>query len=208
MTREPNREVLNKWFADRGDITHRVNYDLDSNSTVLDVGGYMGDWAAKINNRYGSTIHIFEPVNKFYNTITDRFKAVSNITVHKFGLSDDNIETKISIGADASSVFKAQGNTETIQLRSLIEFMDENDITKVDLMKVNIEGGEYDLLENIIKHGYQNRFVNVQVQFHRFVDNCESRRSGIRKSLMDTHKITYDYPFVWENWVLKTDNND
>jgi hypothetical protein len=26
------------------------------------------------------------------------------------------------------------------------------------------------------------------------------RRKSIQDSLKKTHKITYEYPFVWENW--------
>jgi hypothetical protein len=27
--------------------------------------------------------------------------------------------------------------------------------------------------------------------------------SGIQKSLSKTHRLTYQYEFVWENWTLK-----
>ena len=37
-----------RWFADNGDRTHRLNYDLNSNSVVFDVGGYKGDFAFSI----------------------------------------------------------------------------------------------------------------------------------------------------------------
>ena len=35
-----NSESLGKWFADQGDYTHNINYDLDENSIVIDLGGY------------------------------------------------------------------------------------------------------------------------------------------------------------------------
>ena len=35
-------------------------------------------------------------------------------------------------------------------------------------------------------------------------DDSEEKRENIRKSLSLTHKLTYDYTFVWENWELKS----
>jgi hypothetical protein len=49
------------WFNDRGDQTHRLNYELDANSVVFDLGGYEGEWARDIYCLYGSFIYIFEP---------------------------------------------------------------------------------------------------------------------------------------------------
>ena len=69
-------------------------------------------------------------------------------------------------------------------------------------MKVNIEGGEYDLLEGLIENGLTARIRNIQVQFHDFVPNAYERMKNIQLSLSKTHKITYQFEFVWENWEL------
>lgn len=42
-----------RWATDKGDSTHRLNYDLDENSIVFDVGGYLGKWAELIYAKYG-----------------------------------------------------------------------------------------------------------------------------------------------------------
>jgi hypothetical protein len=34
-------------------------------------------------------------------------------------------------------------------------------------------------------------------------DDCEIRRNNIREKLSETHTLTYDYTFVWENWEKK-----
>jgi hypothetical protein len=43
---------------------------------------------------------------------------------------------------------------------------------------------------------------DIQVQFHDFVPDAEIRRDEIRRALSATHHLTYDYPFVWENWRI------
>lgn len=47
---------------------------------------------------------------------------------------------------------------------------------------------------------------NLQIQFHNFVDSAEEKREAIRKQLSLTHKLTYDYYFIWENWELNANS--
>ena len=73
----------------------------------------------------------------------------------------------------------------------------------VDLMKVNIEGGEYELLEHLIAKGLVPRIRNIQVQFHEDVIPRAARRmERIQSSLAKTHHLTWQERFIWENWEL------
>ena len=79
----------------------------------------------------------------------------------------------------------------------------KNNIKKIDLLKLNIEGSEYDVLEKLLNDGKIDIIENIQVQFHTFIDNCVDRRNNIREKLKNTHIETYCYEFVWENWKKK-----
>ena len=71
------------------------------------------------------------------------------------------------------------------------------------MIKINIEGGEFEFLENIIKSELVTKFDNIQVQFHDFVPNSDIRMSEIQKELSKTHYLTYQFEYVWENWKRK-----
>ena len=74
----------------------------------------------------------------------------------------------------------------------------------VDLIKINIEGGEYEVLESLIADNKLSMFKNLQIQFHDFIiENAKERMSKIQQELAKTHVLTYQYEFVWENWKLK-----
>jgi len=192
-----------RWVQDNGDGIHRLNYDLDKNSIVIDAGGYKGEWSEKIYNKYGCKIFIFEPIKKYFELICEKFKDNKNIYVFNYGLSDLKKELEIYHTDDASSVFWGSGKSEKIKLKSFFDFLIEKNIKQIDLMKINIEGGEYELLEDIVNKKAQTKIKNIQVQFHVFVENCAERRENIRKKLLNTHELTYDYEFIWENWKLK-----
>lgn len=202
-----NMDEFNRWLADSGDLTHRVDYDLDENSIVFDLGGYKGDWSASILQKYRSNIYIFEPINQFYEKIASRFNGNPNITVFDFGLGKKDENVEISLTTDSSSIFNIDGEKEQIKICNLSHFLKEKNIHSVDLVKINIEGGEYDLLESMLEYNI-TMFKNIQVQFHRFVPDCVDRRSNIREQLSKTHELTYDYEFIWENWKLKNNTNE
>lgn len=199
------KERCKPWFKIKGDKTLRLNYNLSESSIVLDLGGYKGDFAQEIYNRYNSEIHIFEPVSSFFSIIENRFKNNSKIKAYPFGLSDVNKELYISNSADASSVFLNSDSGEKITLKSIIDFLDNNKINSVDLIKINTEGGEYEVLESLIKSNKISIFKNLQIQFHDFIiENAKQRMENIQMELAKTHEITYKCEFVWENWKLKS----
>ncbi|MES2107453.1 MAG: FkbM family methyltransferase [Bacteroidota bacterium] len=193
-------ERVRPWFLDNGDNTHRVNYDLTIDSLVFDLGGYEGQWSNTIFDKYGCSIFIFEPVTAFADNIKKRFEANPKIEVFPYGLSAETTRCRLAIHDDATSAFKTGKETAEIELRSAEEFFKERHIGVIDLMKINIEGGEYDLLDHLIATGSITQIRNIQVQFHDFVPDAEIRMKAIQDRLRKTHRLTYQYLFVWENW--------
>lgn len=191
------------WFASNGENTHRLEYELNENSIVFDLGGYHGDWASAIYNRYGCYVHIFEPVNEYALLIKEKFSKNSRIKIYEFGLSNKEQKCTIGMCNDGSSLFKAGRGKVDIELKSIDAFMRDHNILFVDLMKINIEGGEYDLLDRILESKLNDQIRNIQVQFHDFVPNAVERMKRIQTELSKTHYLTYQYEFVWENWTKK-----
>ena len=197
--------MVEKWWADGGDYALRFHYDLDENSMVLDLGGYEGQWASDLFGRYRCSIFIFEPVTSFANRISKRFNKNDKIQVLPYGLGSNSRFDKIRISADASSIFGKSGRLEKIEIVDVKDWLEKNltDNQHIDLMKINIEGGEYELLDRLIETQLINFVENVQVQFHQISPNSLSHMQRIQADLMKTHKPTYQYKFVWENWTRK-----
>jgi len=192
-----------QWIKDNGDSILRLSYPLNENSVVFDVGGYRGIWAEKIINLYNPHIYIFEPVPEYYSEIVKQLGINPRVFLYNFGLSDKDMNTKIALLSNASSVYKKSKQYINIKLRDINKFLAETKIKKIDLIKINIEGGEYPLLNRLISSRTIEICQNIQVQFHNFIPQAKSRRNKIREHLKRTHYLTYDYPFIWENWRIK-----
>jgi FkbM family methyltransferase len=193
-------DSLQKWFGDNGDKTHRLNYELNENSLVFDLGGFEGGWSYDIVQKFNCNVYVFEPVKIYYEKIVDRFKDNIKVRVFNIGLSNKNEFVDIFYNGDSSSMVFKTSTVEKIKIKNICDFLDDNNINKIDLIKINIEGAEFDLLDEVIERGYQTKFDNIQVQFHKMFNDCYERRDAIRKKLSETHHLTYDYKFVWENW--------
>lgn len=198
------QKEVNRWFKDNGDKSHRLNYDLNENSVVFDLGGYEGQWTSDIYSRYNCNIYVFEVLNEFYDIIKIRFARNQKIKVFPFGLANADKTEKISVMADKTSMFREGSNSKEIKLVEASGFIEKNSISKIDLMKINIEGGEFDLLSHLLDTGQAEKIVNIQVQFHDIIPNAEARMREIQQRLSKTHRLTYQYKFVWENWLLKS----
>ncbi len=203
MVQSPQQRRLESWRKAQGDKTLRLNYNLNANSLVFDLGGYEGQWTSDIFSMYCCTIHVFEPVIEFADEIERRFSRNEKIFVHRFGLITENQIVQISVNRNSSSLHKPGNDVRDARLVRAVDFMRENRIEKIDLMKINIEGGEYDLLEDLIDSGFVRNIRNIQVQFYDFVPDGEQRMVMIQNELRKTHRLTYQYPFVWENWRIK-----
>jgi FkbM family methyltransferase len=200
----PEEQRCAKWFLDQGDQTLRLNYPLLPSSIVFDLGGYAGQWAADIYCRYNAQIYIFEPVKHFSDNIQLRFKYNDKIKIFEFGLSSHDHTETLHINGERSSAFSsAQTSEQIIHLKRASDFLQENHLSQIDLMKINIEGGEYALLEHLIETNWIKNIKNIQIQFHDFVPHAEKRMKTIQDHLTKTHSLTYQYPWVWENWERK-----
>jgi FkbM family methyltransferase len=194
-----------KWWADGGDIGLRYNHDglLNENSVVFDLGGYHGEFADLINKKYGSKVYVFEIVPECLSIMENLFKdRKDKVIICPFGLNDKDVTLSFEGSGPGAKLGEARNNQHQAFLKSIKAFLEENQIKQVDLIKINIEGAEYPLLEYLFETGLIRVFKKIQVQFHDFDDDCLEKLLRMNRKLTETHQNTLCYPFVWEEWQI------
>lgn len=208
VLRDAHSLVRHRWSRDRGDETLRLDYPLTASSIVFDIGGYRGDWAAKISERYNPHIFVFEPVPGFYLQLVDRFRDNPKVRAFNIGLADRDGTAPLTLDGDASGLARSRGQRIQVQLVDIGRFLTQEGVRGIDLVKLNAEGAEYCLLQRMLDTGAVERCRDIQVQFHRVDAHADELRERIRTALARTHALTYDYPFVWENWSRRQGERD
>lgn len=207
ILKDKNALEAKRWFRDNGDKTLRLNYsNLDNTSIIFDLGGYLGDFASEIYKKYKCKVYVFEPHPIFYQSCMNRFKNFNKVTVLNYGISNKDEVLDLTDNNDNSSIYENHHNAKkTIKcnFKSFNSVIFSLGIKKIDLMKINIEGGEYNLLEFLIKTKQLEIAKNYQIQFHDFVSDAVNKRKNIINEFNKKFIQTWSYEFVWENWTIK-----
>jgi len=182
----------------------RYGYPLDENSFVIDCGCFKGLFSRTIMEMYGvRKIIAFEPIEKFHKQCCDNLAEFPRVQLHNSAIGGRERFQRFGVKGDMTGAFTGSDEEESNWVTDIGEWLRENYFDGANLIKINIEGMEFELLERLIELNKADVFENIQVQFHSCADNAEKRREIIRKKLLETHKLTYDFPFVWENFQRK-----
>lgn len=149
--------------------------------TFFDVGSNIGFYSltfAKLMPR--GKVHCFEPNQLSFGRLIKNLEInnLENVILNNVGLSDEekDIESTYNLlNTGTASVYKKKTNnsfTEIIHLTKLDSYCNQRNIDKIDLIKVDIEGGEYAFLkggESIIKNSKKLIMV-VEMMEENFVN--------------------------------------
>lgn len=126
---------------------------------VFDVGANFWQTIILFDKLFtGASIHSFEPWSFSYSQIKDSKlqNSENNLKVNNFGLSDVKGDTILftsstkemswssSMYEENLDVFTSEKSIkETISLTTLDQYCQENNISKIDFLKLDIEGNKY-----------------------------------------------------------------
>jgi FkbM family methyltransferase len=126
--------------------------------TVIDVGANIGYYTLVLAKAVGDTgtVHAFEPVPRLRETLNSNIEAnhFRNVTVEPLACWSSCGETEIyeapSGNSGKSSLFhqNAKGaRSHKVQVTTIDTYAATKALTKVDLIKIDVEGAELDVLE-------------------------------------------------------------
>jgi hypothetical protein len=168
---------VSEWFKTPHEYL-RYEYDLLPDDYVIDLGSYKYEWSTKIHKKYGCYVDCFD-------ACIDRAAWIYDGKIRIYGEN----ETATKFG---------QGKWIESKCYDISEFCKK----PVRLIKINIEGSEYRIIQRLIETETIQNIQDLQVQFH-IVDGNTSIYDSLAKRLSETHELTWRYPFVWENWRRK-----
>lgn len=139
----------------------------------LDVGSHTGETLDEvIKERHNfDKVHAFEPSTVCYG-ILQKYKS-ETVAIHKFGLSSGSGYVNLyDTGTLCASIFPDKvdlidrNSFEKIELVEAAKWITEN--TSADdtiYLKLNCEGSECDIIENLLKRGVYDRIAHIMIDF-------------------------------------------
>lgn len=177
----------------------RYDYPLNQRSIVVDAGAYEGQFSAELARRYGCHVYAYEPLPEFYDLAKKNLYDFPCVSVYNLGIGPKDEKRSFRVKGSMTGAYADDGEGQDVQLVSIAEVISNR---TVDLLKLNVEGMEFEILEEMLRSDLVRHCLNIQVQFHPIFEGCKERYQAIRSGLLRTHRLTYDDPWVWENYTM------
>jgi FkbM family methyltransferase len=193
------------WHRENGVEQFWRDLPATADDVTIDAGGHAGDWTAQMVCRYGSKVLTFEPIREYCDQIRKRFGNNPRVKVFQAGLAGDNGEATFALDGLSTGLFATRetNRSERVKLVDVREVFAEHGLTNVAVMKMNIEGGEYELLERMVEADLLRRVGCFLIQFHACAPDYATRHKRLQSELQKTHRLVFEYPHVWERWDRK-----
>lgn len=202
--RERRRGAIGDFYRAGGNpLLHDL--PVGSDDVVIDAGGFEGDWAAAMLVRTGCRIELYEPVPAFAARCRALLGRNGRVRVVEAALGGSERTARFAVDSVASSEFTHRGGTVEARVEDAHAVVGRLAAAhgEVACLKLNIEGGEYEVLERILERGDAARCRSILVQFHAQPEGWERRMSSITERLSATHEAAWRFPMVWEKWVRR-----
>jgi FkbM family methyltransferase len=140
---------------------------LNKDSVVVDAGAHRGEFSAEIIRRFGCQCHLIEANPELAKNLT--VAGAASITTAALGACDGCGMLHVSENPEATGLFDAGSVTTNVEVEtiSLATLMQRLGIAKIDILKLDIEGAEFDLIASTPDQTLQ-RIGQITVEFHDF----------------------------------------
>ncbi len=185
---------------------------------IFDVGSNKGDYSKLIKNKFSKAeLHCFEPDPSVFSLLKKNLNLYNNIHFNNIGISDKKERSLFFINKDnpeLNSMYdmntvgydykyhKIYINTDTLD-----NYCQKNNISNIDLLKIDVEGNEIPVLKGssgllknnnikVIQFEYGNASIASKVFIKDFIDIFSKYHYSVHKIMHNKLlKINYS-PFM------------
>jgi FkbM family methyltransferase len=187
--KQNTRNVFFKNLAGVGRSMNRLyenrNHDLYSNgelsiikkiatlnpNILVDGGANIGKYS-KVLHQYipQAKIYAFEPVESTFDVLKEKIIGMNNVIPINQGFFSETIKKNIHLfnSNTHSSLYKVHDEgdrTIEIDLIKGDDWMQKNGIEKIDLLKLDLEGAEFDAIKGFEKHIHDQKIRAIQFEY-------------------------------------------
>lgn len=191
--------TMDYWDNWQGGALKIIDKFLPNNAVIVDIGANVGShsiyWALERNAR---KVYSFEPypdtfeilkTNVILNNLTD------TITVNNFGLADEFCNLKVEkyspVNIGGTSFVKANDGTFYFCPLDSIDIKEP-----IDLIKIDVEGGEVDVLNGMTKTLVKN-FPVIVIETFTHKDEVDAFMKNFHYKLAETIREGEDYIYTY-----------
>lgn len=162
------------------------SYDGDA-PVIIDCGANIGFAVLFFKWVYpDSTVYAFEPDKATFELLQRNVKrnGLSNVHLYNAAVADVDGTIDFFVDSDEPGSLVMSTNKErmskhkvVVDAVSLPRFFRENNIRSVDYFKMDIEGSEADVVQNLVEHGLLEVSQKYCIEYHHKIGSAKSQLS-------------------------------
>ena len=132
-------------------------FKVNKGDVVVDIGGNLGLFSYYALCKGAKQVYCFEPSPQSYNCIIENFNL------------DNLVVEEAAVGSkDGEVTFNSNENSQTITCGSinLNTYIKTNNIEKIDYLKIDCEGAEYEIIESLDEQYLTNNIDKICLEYH------------------------------------------
>jgi FkbM family methyltransferase len=158
-------------------------FSVKENDIVMDIGANVGAFSYSILHKNPKHIYCVEPSTSLVGTIQNNLKG-HPATIINCAISNDNCEDKELDGN--VSIYSHEGTYKTKTFKSILQ---EYSINHIDFLKIDCEGGEYDVFVEENRDFLLNKVKYIVGEWHfTGIDNFLEKFADFRELYLKNHK--------------------
>ena len=134
-------------------------FEIKNDHIVIDIGAHIGYFTMyAANNANQGTVYSIEPYKESFEILKKNLKLNNLTNVKSFHIAISKVTEQITLYIDkknqiGNSIFKTDETIESEKVESfnLKDFVKTNKIEKIDFLKIDCEGAEFEILLNFDK---------------------------------------------------------
>ena len=156
--------------------------NLIEGDTVIDIGGHYGFFDMYALNKGASYIHTIEPTKTTFDILCKNLGEYKNVEKYNLAISSSNTSREfIQIGSSSCNSFYDNFNNsannkenqgvrkkEFVNCVTLEQFMKNNNIDRIDALKMDCEGAEWDILPAVHDDLFKYKLRKLSMEAHPF----------------------------------------
>jgi FkbM family methyltransferase len=177
---ESNKDALDVFFNIFYEREYADYFPFYQKANIIDIGAHHGYFSmfSAVNTAKDSKIVAIEPDSENFNRLVQNVKhnSLPNIESISCAIAGEDGQSEFFPGNGVNSTIVANyalsqsgAISKTIETRTLAKIIEDNNLPRVDFLKMDCEGAEYQILINTPSEVF-DKIETISMEFHDMKD--------------------------------------